>query len=172
MADHQISLFLPHLWQISMPTGDPRAGCRIRTDFLWTPPRTTKNSLLGAAVQRPNINPGVIQKKSGSLYGRVNGYNNPNAFTAVNEFRFGDEPKPDTALRGPGSDADNWDPTLIKMLAIDERVNIAFRVDIQNVFNHPWFAPPNTTLGSSTFGQITSDCNAPQQIQIGGRISF
>jgi hypothetical protein len=89
----------------------------------------------------------------------------------VIEFQFGNEPKAGT-LRGPGPGAGNWDTTLIKTVAIKERVNVAFRAEVQNIFNHPWFALPNTTLGSSAFDQITSDYNTPRQIQIGGRISF
>jgi hypothetical protein len=133
--------------------------------------QNNQNSLFGAAVQRPNINPGTSGKTAGNLYSRVNGYISPSAFTAVNEFQFGNEPKAGT-LRGPGPGAGNWDTTLIKSVAIKEHVNIAFRAEVQNILNHPWFALPNTTLGSSGFGQITSDYNTPRQIQIGGRISF
>jgi len=133
--------------------------------------QNNQNSLFGAAVQRPNVNRGVSGKTSGSLYSRVNGFINPAAFTAVDEFQFGNEPKAGT-LRGPGPGAGNWDATLIKSVAIKERANFAFRAEVQNLFNHPWFALPNTTLGSSAFGQITSDYNTPRQIQLGGRISF
>lgn len=133
--------------------------------------QNNQNGLIGAAVQRPNINPGVSGKTSGSLYSRVNGYINPKAFTAVSEFEFGNEPKA-SKLRGPGPGAGNWDATLIKSVAIRDRVNLAFRAEAQNIFNHPWFALPNTTLGSSTFGQITSDYNSPRKIQLGGRITF
>jgi hypothetical protein len=133
--------------------------------------QNNQNGLISAAVQRPNINPDVSGKTSGSLYSRVNGYINPKAFTAVGEFQFGNEPKAST-LRGPGPGAGNWDSTLIKSVAIRDRVNIAFRAEAQNIFNHPWFALPNTTLGSSTFGQITSDYNTPRKIQMGGRITF
>jgi hypothetical protein len=129
---------------------------------------TTPNG--GAAVQRPNRNPGISGKTSGSRYNRVNGYINPAAFTAVNEFEFGNAPKAGT-LRGPGPGAGNWDTTLIKSVSIKDRVNVAFRAEVQNVFNHPWSALPNTTLGGSGFGQITSDYNTPRQIQIGGRVA-
>jgi hypothetical protein len=152
-------------WQLSAVT-------YYQSGFPLDITQNNQNSLFGAAVQRPNINPGVSQKTSGSLYSRVNGYINPNAFTAVNEFQFGNESKADTVLRGPGSGAGNWDATLIKTVAIKEHLNVAFRAEVQNILNHPWFALPNTTLGSSTFGQITSDYNTPRQIQIGGRISF
>jgi hypothetical protein len=152
-------------WQLSAVT-------YYQSGFPLDVTQNNQNSLFGASVQRPNINPGVNQKTSGSLYSRVNGYINPNAFTAVNEFQFGNETKADTDLRGPGSGTGNWDTTLIKTFAIKERVNIAFRAEAQNILNHPWFALPNATLGSSTFGQITSDYNTPRQIQIGGRITF
>jgi len=133
--------------------------------------QNNQNGLIGAAIQRPNINPGVSGKTSGSLYSRVNGFINPKAFTAVNEFQFGNEPKAGT-LRGPGPGTGNWDATLIKTVVIKDRVNFAFRAEAKNIFNHPWFALPNTTLGSSTFGQITSDYNTPRELQLGGRISF
>jgi len=152
-------------WQLS-------AVAYYQSGFPLDITQNNQNSLFGAAVQRPNINPGVSQKTSGSLYSRVSGYINPNAFTAVNEFQFGNESKADTVLRGPGSGAGNWDTTLIKTVAIKEHLNVAFRAEVQNILNHPWFALPNTTLGSSTFGQITSDYNTPRQIQIGGRITF
>jgi hypothetical protein len=133
--------------------------------------QNNQNGLIGAAVQRPNVNSGVSGKTSGSLYSRVNGFINPSAFTAVNEFQFGNEPKAST-LRGPGPGAGNWDATLKKSVSIKDRVNVAFRAEAQDVFNHPWFALPNTTLGSSTFGRITSTYNNARSLQLGGRITF
>lgn len=129
------------------------------------------NSSTGAAVQRPNINAGVSPGTHGSLFTRVNGYINPNAYAAVNEYQFGNVPKA-SSFRGPGPGSGNWDATLIKSVAVKDRVNVTFRADAKNVFNHPWFALPNTTLGSSTFGQITSTYNSARSLQLGGRISF
>lgn len=83
---------------------------------------------------------------------KFGGYINPKAFTAVGEFQFGNAPKADTTLRGSGSGAGNWDATLIKNISVKDHVNFAFRAETQNLFNHPWFDLPNTTLGSSTFG--------------------
>jgi hypothetical protein len=129
------------------------------------------NSSIGAAVQRPNVNSGVSPQTHGSLYDRVNGYINPGAFTAVPEYQFGNLQKA-SSLRGPGSGVGNWDATLNKTISIKDRVNFAFRAEAENVFNHPWFALPNTTLGSSTFGQITSTYNNARSLQLGGRITF
>jgi hypothetical protein len=129
------------------------------------------NSSIGAAVQRPDSNPNVSAKTHGSVYSRANGFINPNAFTAVPEYQFGNLPKA-TSLRGPAPGSGNWDGTLLKTVSVKERVNFTFRAEAQNVFNHPWFAMPNTTLGSATFGQITSTYNNARSLQIGGRITF
>jgi hypothetical protein len=129
------------------------------------------NSSIGAAVQRPNVNTGVSAQTHGSLYSRVDGFINPNAFTTVPEYQFGNLQKA-SSIRGPGPGAGNWDATLNKTISIKERVNFAFRAEAENVFNHPWFALPNTTLGSSTFGEITSTYNNARSLQLGGRITF
>jgi hypothetical protein len=129
------------------------------------------NSSIGAAVQRPDTNPGVSALTSGSLSQRVNGYLNPNAFVEVPEYEFGNLPKA-TSLRGPGPGSGNWDATLLKSVTIKERLKLTFRAEADNLFNHPWFALPNTVLGSATFGQITSTYNQPRSLQLGGRITF
>ena len=133
--------------------------------------QTNLNSTLGSAVQRPNINPGVSAATGGNLYSRVTGYINSNAFTTAPQFTFGNSPKA-SSLRAPRSGSGNWDTSLHKNVAVLERVNVALRIDARNVFNHPWFAAPSTTLGSSTFGKITSTYNTPRAIQVGGRITF
>jgi hypothetical protein len=133
--------------------------------------QTNLNSTLGAAVQRPNINPGVSPATGGSLYSRVTGYINSSAFISVPEFSFGSSPKA-SSLRAPLSGSGNWDTSLHKNVTVRDRLNVALRIDARNLFNHPWFAAPSTTLGSSTFGKITSTYNTPRTIQVGGRISF
>ena len=138
------------------------------------PLNITQNNLngsIGAAVQRPNSNPGVSPKTTGSVYDRVSGFINPKAFTTVPEYQFGNLPKA-IAERGPAPGTGNWDAALLKSVPIVERVNVTFRAEVQNLFNHPWFALPNTTLGSGTFGQISSTYNNARAIQIGGRITF
>jgi len=53
-------------------------------------------------------------------------------------------------------------------------MNIEFRIEAQNAFNHPVFAPPDTTLGDDTFGQITSTSNliGPREVQLGMKFNF
>ncbi|HXY49524.1 MAG TPA: carboxypeptidase regulatory-like domain-containing protein [Terriglobales bacterium] len=57
-------------------------------------------------------------------------------------------------FRGPGRT--NLDLALAKTTAITEQVNVEFRVEAFNVFNHTQFANPDTNINSGTFGQITS----------------
>jgi hypothetical protein len=40
-----------------------------------------------------------------------------------------------------------------------------YRVEALNAFNTPRFGSPNTSVTSTTFGQITSQANAPRQLQ-------
>ncbi len=129
------------------------------------------NSSIGSAVQRPNVNSSVKVKTSGSVYSRVNGFINPAAFSTVPEYVFGNAPKA-IAERGPAPGIGNWNATLLKTVSVKDRVNFTFIAQAQNLFNHPWFALPNTTLGSPTFGRITSTYNNARNLQIGGRVTF
>ncbi len=45
---------------------------------------------------------------------------------------------------------------LFKKFAIDERNVFEFRAEAYDVFNHPNWASPNFTAGTSTFGKVTS----------------
>ena len=66
----------------------------------------------------------------------------------------------------------NWDLSLFKDFRITERVKIQFRGEFLNAFNTPRFSGPNTSVTSSTFGAITSQANAPRQIQFGLKLLF
>jgi len=88
---------------------------------------------------------------STSLNGTTgNYYFNPAAFT-IPTAGYG---LPRNFFRGPGRT--NLDLALAKTTAITERLNVEFRVEAFNVFNHPEFANPDTNINSLTFGQITS----------------
>ena len=50
----------------------------------------------------------------------------------------------------------NFDMALYKEFHIRESHAFEFRAEAFNIFNHTNFSNPNTTFGSSTFGQITS----------------
>jgi hypothetical protein len=50
-------------------------------------------------------------------------------------------------------------------------LNMEFRVEFFNIFNHAEFMNPTTSLSSSLFGQITTTYD-PRIIQLGLRFTF
>jgi hypothetical protein len=57
-------------------------------------------------------------------------------------------------INGPGQ----WtlDADVQKRIRITESRNLTFRLDAQNVFNHPLMGNPNMDINSGTFGQIST----------------
>ncbi len=72
-------------------------------------------------------------------------------------------------LDGPGFQ--NVNASLVKNTALTERVNLQFRAEAFNLFNHPNFNLPDNFLGSPTFGRITS-ARDPRHIQFGLKLLF
>jgi hypothetical protein len=87
-------------------------------------------------------------------------------------------------LTGPG--INNWDMGLAKTFKFTERVGFQLRADTFNTFNHTQYGVspggligfgsgggnnPGATLGSSTFGKITSAMPG-RVMQLGGKLTF
>ena len=72
-------------------------------------------------------------------------------------------------LEGPGFQ--NVNMSLLKNTRLTERVNLQFRAEAFNLFNHPNFNLPDNFLGSPTFGRITS-ARDPRHIQFGLKLLF
>jgi len=72
----------------------------------------------------------------------------------------------------------NTDLSLMKDTKITEGVNLQFRADAFDVFNHVNFGNPNLTVGSASFGSITStrfpngDFGSARQLQLGLKVEF
>ncbi len=72
------------------------------------------------------------------------------------------------------------DTTLMRTFPIHESVSLRLQVNAFNVLNHPNFAQPNTSLGSSSFGQVTATTSegasmtntSGRTLQFAGTISF
>lgn len=71
-----------------------------------------------------------------------------------------------------GNGPKNWDLSAIKNTSIREGLNLQFRGEFLNAFNHPVFANPNTSPTSTTFGQVTSQQGYPRRIQLGMKVLF
>ena len=86
---------------------------------------------------------------------------------ANSQVRFGNLGR--NTFRGPGLDAQNM--TLFKKIGITERVNLEFRGEFFDIFNHRNFGNPVVNMSSVSFGQNLSDPGG-RQILLSGRIRF
>ena len=79
------------------------------------------------------------------------------------------------SLRGPG--LVNVDTSLFKKIRISERVNLQFRAEVFNLFNHANFGYPNEVVFtganySSSGGQLTYTATPSRQIQFALKLLF
>jgi hypothetical protein len=59
------------------------------------------------------------------------------------------------------------DPDVVR-----EGMRMEFRAEAFNVFNHPQFDAPDTSLGDGSFGQITGLTNPMRELQLGLKFYF
>ena len=99
---------------------------------------------------RPDVNPGVPLVLYGSGYpgGKIF---NPAAFTPPPSGEQGDFAR--NVLRGFGA----WqaDVAIQRQFRVTEKVDLRFRAEFFNIFNHPNFGPPDNTLTDALFGHST-----------------
>jgi hypothetical protein len=94
-------------------------------------------------------------------------YFNPGAFAPSAIGLEGDARR--TFFHGPG--VNNWNLALHKDTRLNERLNLQFRADFFNFFNHAQFATPSGIL-SGTFGQVTQTSQLPRTGQLSLKLDF
>ncbi|HEY0763259.1 MAG TPA: TonB-dependent receptor [Pyrinomonadaceae bacterium] len=123
----------------------------------------TGRSILGFGNNdRPNLvgNPELSNPTTDQWF-------NTAAFVFPAPGRFGNAGR--NILDGPGFQSFN--ASLVKNTHFTETVNLQFRVEAFNLFNHPNFNLPDNFLGSPTFGRITS-ARDPRHLQFGLKLLF
>ncbi|HTT18535.1 MAG TPA: hypothetical protein VMG82_06310, partial [Candidatus Sulfotelmatobacter sp.] len=115
-------------------------------------------NLVGAVVPfssvellvRPNVNPGVPPVLYGARYpgGKVF---NREAFSPPPSGQQGNFGR--NVLRGFGA----WqaDVGIQRQFRLAEKLDLRFRAEFFNIFNHPNFGPPDNNLSDALFGQST-----------------
>jgi Carboxypeptidase regulatory-like domain/TonB dependent receptor/TonB-dependent Receptor Plug Domain len=76
---------------------------------------------------------------------------------------------PRSSVVGPG--AQRWDVSLFKNTKVGEHLNVQFRFETFNVFNHTNFYGVRTSFSSGTFGKIISTRD-PRILQLGLKLYF
>ena len=90
------------------------------------------------------------------------------AYTTPRQYTFGNTGR--NTLFGPGRT--NVDMSLFKDFPIKEAFKVQFRAEAFNVFNHPQFGLPNSSVESSQGGRITSTVGNPRQLQLALRMQW
>jgi hypothetical protein len=66
----------------------------------------------------------------------------------------------------------NWDLGVFKNTYAGERLNVQFRWEMFNAWNHTQFGAANLSVTSASFGRITSTLIGPRRMQFGLRLKF
>lgn len=105
---------------------------------------------------------------NGPVEDRLDRYFDTSVYSQPAAFQFGNELIYSSILRTHG--VRNVDISLFKGFRIAERMTAQFRVEALNAFNRVQFNVPNTSVTSASFGIITSQFNAPRQLQFGVKL--
>jgi hypothetical protein len=130
---------------------------------------TQSGGTIWDGTQRPNLigDPST----TGSIVSRLNKYFNEAAFSQPPADVPGSAPR-NLNYRGPG--IQTLDAALLKSFTTFEGQRFEFRLEAQNATNTPMFGDPNTSFGSTSFGQITGLRNGvgPRNVQLGFKYYF
>ncbi len=123
---------------------------------------TGRSNLGFGANDRPNVigDPSLSHRTPDQWF-------NTAAFAFSPFGTFGDAGR--NILDGPGFQ--NVNASLMKTTRLKEGLDLQFRAEAFNLFNHPNFDLPDNFLGSPTFGRILS-AQSPRHIQFGLKLLF
>jgi Carboxypeptidase regulatory-like domain len=119
---------------------------------------------VGGGTQRAQV---VGNPNAGFTQSRLEWFNTA-AFALPTTYTFGNEGR--NNMTGPPEK--NLDFIAYKDFPFTERMNLQFRSEFFNIFNHTNFGVPNNNVQASNFGQITSTSTAPREIQFALKLSF
>lgn len=102
--------------------------------------------------------------------GQSQTYLNAGAFRLSRAFELGNVPRSNALVRSPLTFQN--DLSAIKDFPIYESISLQFRIEAFNLLNKVQFGFPNTSVGSSTFGSITSQANLPRNVQAALKLYF
>ena len=118
--------------------------------------------------QRPNLNGQELRLPAGEQ--SISRWFNTDGFAAPPAFAFGTAPRTLGSIRSDG--IANVDFSVVKNTKLTERATLQFRSEFFNLLNTPRFAPPNTSFGNPSFGQVTNQANQPRVIQFALKLIY
>jgi hypothetical protein len=143
-------------WQLggilTLQTGQP-----LTVTLPFDNPNVGEGAKLPDLIGNPNNGPKTVDK-----------FFNTDAFAAPAPFAFGSEGI--GSVYGPGIRA--FDLSVVKNTRLTERINLQFRWEAFNAFNHAIFGDPDTNFGTPQFGQITNTRLDNREMQFALRLLF
>ena len=129
------------------------------------------NGLPTYGAQRPNI-VGTPRRNHGPDW--VDQYfADTSVFQRPDDFTLGNAPRAFGGIRTPWSFTCNLSlGKQFSLARVREEMNVEFRIEAQNAFNHPVFGTPNTSVDDPSFGQITSTSVGPREVQLAIKFNF
>ncbi|MEN6604173.1 MAG: carboxypeptidase-like regulatory domain-containing protein [Bryobacteraceae bacterium] len=158
---------LPFFNKIRGPAGYVLKGWQISATANFNSGRHFTPGLTGATNQiaiRPDLTASPFLAKGEKTLRR---FFNTQAFARPAAWTYGNAGR--NILVGPGTNT--WDVMFAKNTKIHERLNVQFRCETFNFFNHPSYNGINTTFGSSAFGQVNG-VNSGRTFQMGLKLVF
>jgi len=128
--------------------------------------------------QRANLS-GPLVRASGAPENFTNSggpgyFANPGVATVPDNFTFGNAPRTISSVRQPGTRIASM--SLFKEFPLSrlrEGMRLEFRAESFNTFNHPQFSGPNSIVGDSNFGIISSTIpNTSRELQLALKLYF
>jgi hypothetical protein len=124
---------------------------------------------LGNPTEYANYD-GTNPSLSGDIHNRLAKYFNTAAFSQPAAFTLGNSPAYVSRLLSPRLVTTDF--SLFKEFHPYRETSLQLRAEAFNAFNHVQFGNPNTSVNSTSFGQITSQANSPRQLQFGAKLLF
>src|SRR5262249_1706889 len=125
-------------------------------------------SLPTYGAQRPNI-VGTPKRNHGTDW-IDNFFVDPTVFQLPDLYALGNAPRSIGSVRTPWPF--NTQLSLAKQFPIRETMNLEFRIEARNAFNHPVFGTPDTYVDDETFGAIGYTTNQPRKVQLALKFNF
>jgi hypothetical protein len=107
---------------------------------------------------------------SGDIHNRLTRYFNTTAFSQPAAYTLGNAPAYLSRLLSPPLVTTDF--SVFKEFHPYREMSLQLRGEAFNAFNHVQFGSPNTSVNSTSFGQITSQANSPRQLQFGAKLLF